>query len=212
MILVGALLVGLPFFSGALAVDPMKSFTVWLGVLSACWWVTWLGVALVFTKRWRAAGVTWIAAGLILGAVSMGLLAYIAGLPPIHFVSNHIESAPDFLGRGGELTEEQVQLHQEVYPNLKPLVLTGSADEVWGKLQAVMAAEPAWQVESESSEELKIKAKCRDRLFGFTDHMVVEVVPLAENVQALHVSMKSEMDLGAGLRRLIRLADRLKEF
>jgi uncharacterized protein (DUF1499 family) len=150
--------------------------------------------------------------GLILAGISMGLLSYVASFPPLKVVSNNIARSSELLDGPLGLTEEDAQLQLKAYPHLKPIILTGPMDQVWNKLERIIAAESRWQVIQSDPVQRRIQVSARDRFFGFTDLVVIEVQSVSESVQFVNVVMRSELDLGAGERRLNRLADRLKGF
>lgn len=156
---------------------------------------------------------------------AMGVLGGIAGFgipfawqrearsaPPIHDITTDLERPPTFdaivplradapnsLERPSELSEQQ----RRGYPDLTPLTLSASSDQVFDRALAA-AQQAGWVIVTADKSQGRIEASDTTRWFGFTDDVVVRLTPwgAGTRVDVRSVSRVGGSDVGTNARRI----------
>jgi hypothetical protein len=142
--------------------------------------------------------------------------------PYIHDISTDTTNPPEFvaaakLRKTGEHPvtydgTEVADLQHKAYPDLATLTTGASADNVFSAAKATIAS-MGMQLADADLAQGRIKANQRSLLYGFTDDMVVRIVPAADGTR-VDVRSKSRVgrsDLGQNARRIRLFLQKLKE-
>ncbi|MBI4886390.1 MAG: DUF1499 domain-containing protein [Acidobacteria bacterium] len=185
-----------------------------LGVLAA-------GLAYV-----RAARLRMLAAlvGLLGGIAAFGIPFEFerrqASAPPIHDISTDLENPPAFdavvplrtgapngLERPPAVADEQ----RKGYPDIAPVTLPEPQDQVFNRALAA-AQDAGWRIVTADLGRGRIEATDTSRWFGFTDDIVVRLLPWGSGtrVDMRSVSRLGRTDGGANARRIRRFLARLR--
>ncbi|MDT8321778.1 MAG: DUF1499 domain-containing protein [Xanthomonadales bacterium] len=158
-----------------------------------------------------------LATALIIGMVTAWVpwngYQTVQSLPFIHDISTDTANPPQFVDvvplradapnpvdYAGEETARQ---QRENYPDIRPLVLSLTAEEAFDRaLQS--AHEMGWQIVAAAPQDGRIEATDTTRWFGFKDDVVIRVTPLASGSR-LDIRSKSRVgrsDVGANATRI----------
>lgn len=164
--------------------------------------------------------------GLALGAaVTIGffVIASSAGkFPRINDISTDTVNPPQFL-RAGSLPGNQgrdmrypgasfADQQRAGYPNLTPLRLIGSADDVFARVLAAAKQMPDWEITRVDASAHALEGVATSHLFRFRDDFVVEVRPQdgSSLVQMRSKSRDGKGDIGANAARIQAFYAKLK--
>jgi uncharacterized protein (DUF1499 family) len=137
-------------------------------------------------------------------------------VPPIHDITTDIQDPPEFVAMQRLRAdapnppeyagEETAQQQREAYPDIQPLVVSASVQEVIDEIVAIIASR-RWDIVSINRRDGRIEASEKLAWFGFRDDVVFRVT--SEN-GATRVDMRSKSRIGrsdVGVN-----ADRIKKF
>ncbi len=145
-------------------------------------------------------------------------------VPPIHDISTDLDNPPEFVDvlplrtdapnppeYAGEETAEQ---QREAYPDLAPLLLNYSMDEVFEAVQTTVE-QRGWELVAAEREGDTARVEATDTTlwFGFKDDVVIRLQPHEKGVR---VDMRSKSrlgksDVGANAQRIKRFMEKLQE-
>ena len=144
-------------------------------------------------------------------------------MPRIHDISTDTENPPQFVAvlplrasapntaaYGGA---EVAALQHKAYPEIRPLVLPMPPH--LGFIRARDAAEGmGWRIVGADPTAGRLEASARTPWFGFTDDIVVRIVPqgTGSRVDVRSVSRVGRSDLGTNARRIREFLDRVRNF
>lgn len=152
-----------------------------------------------------------------LGYMVLGAMAK----PPIHDISTDLENLPQFATLkpreypdGRPFTEAQRKaLHEVGYPKLKPLVVSGSVEQVAATAARVLEG-MGLEVANVDAAAGSVEATASTFWFGFKDDMVVRVTTTETGralVDARSVSRVGLSDVGANAKRIQAFLDALSK-
>jgi uncharacterized protein (DUF1499 family) len=137
-------------------------------------------------------------------------------VPPIHDITTDIQDPPEFVAMQRLRAdapnppeyagEETAQQQREAYPDIQPLVVSASVQEVIDEIVAIIASR-RWDIVSINRRDGRIEASEKLAWFGFRDDVVFRVT--SEN-GATRVDMRAKSRIGrsdVGVN-----ADRIKKF
>ncbi len=155
-----------------------------------------------------------------------GLYRTARGVPPIHDVTTDLDNPPVFsvlAPRAGESepvvpaggradlkslspTERWRIYHKEAYSDLKPLILSGSVEEVTRAAEQV-ARHMGWKIALADPATGRLEATATTPWFRFKDDVVVRITALADDPGKVRVDVRSVSrigisDLGANAKRI----------
>lgn len=146
--------------------------------------------------------------------IPLSLIRSAKMLPRIHDITTDFENPPSFnailpLRKDSPNTAEyggtEVSiLQQKAYPDIKPLFLSISPDQVF-KLALGRAKELNWQIVNADSSERRIEATDTTFWFGFKDDIVIRITPSPQGgsrVDLRSVSRIGLSDVGTNARRI----------
>ena len=157
------------------------------------------------------AGVTFVA-GIVAFGIPYQWQRSARGAPPIHDITTDLENPPTFvavaplradapngLDRPPLLTEQQ----RKAYPDLAPVTLPASQDQVFDRALAV-AQDLGWRIVTADKAAGRIEATATTRWFGFEDDVVVRLTPWGSGtrVDVRSVSRLGVGDAGTNARRI----------
>ena len=177
--------------------------------------VVFLGFVIGFVKSGPYVGTLRMCALISLVPIAfMGLQFYQAtSVPSIHNISTDIETPPEFDAvlslRGAEANpvtpaDDQVaRLQRAAYPDIKPLRLDATQDEIYAASLKV-ANDLGWEVVSADSERGHIEAVDTTRLWRFKDDVAIRIrdEDLYRQLDIRSVSRVGKSDLGANAKRI----------
>ncbi len=179
---------------------------------------------LLLIPRTRSGNALALAAALVLGAVTVGIpwqgLQTARSVPPIHDITTDTENPPTFEAilplredapnppeyEGEEVAEQQ----REAYPEIVPLALDDSREQVFNAALAA-ARNMGWEIVDEDPEAGRIEATDTTFWFGFKDDVVIRITEEGDLVR-VDVRSKSRVgmsDVGANARRIEAFMERL---
>lgn len=174
------------------------------------------------------------AAGFAKGAATQKT---VMSLPFIHDVSTDTQNPPQFTGSilaerakvkgvntldyigkkaptGKDSPPKLVSaLQTQAYPNVRPLVLSGEADVVFGKALGAAKA-MGWSVKDHEAAAGVIEATATSFWYGFKDDVSIRVKPAEGGgsiVDVRSVSRVGTSDIGANAARIIEFLEKLSE-
>ena len=175
------------------------------------------------TRRWTAlAGATVaLALGLVVVWLPWQQLRIARSVPPIHDITTDVEHPPPFVDvlplragapnppryAGPEAAEQQ----RQAYPDILPAHFAESPERVFAAVEAAAQA-MGWEVVAAVPSEGRLEASATTFWFGFTDDVVVRVVPAGSGTR-VDVRSKSRVgvsDVGANARRIRAFLGRLR--
>ena len=188
-------------------------------------WAAYLGIttmAVSLVTGWLAyrrgerlgmwlAGVTFVA-GIVTFGIPFQWQRSARAAPPIHDVTTDLENPPTFvavvplradtpnsLDRPPLLAEQQ----RKAYPDLAPVTLPASQDQVFDRALAV-AQDLGWRIVTADKAAGRIEATDTTRWFGFEDDVVVRLTPWGSGtrVDVRSVSRVGRGDAGTNARRI----------
>jgi uncharacterized protein (DUF1499 family) len=151
--------------------------------------------------------------GLVVAGVFFWLAISGSSAPRINDVSTSLEAPPELVAarevpanRGRDLTFPKPfeQVVRDAYPNLQPLRLPGTPEQVFERALFLARTRPDWRITRVDRETLTFEGEATTKLFRFRDDFVVRVRPAAEGA-VLDMRSKSrdgQGDLGANARRI----------
>ncbi len=156
-------------------------------------------------------------AGVYLG---LGVLS-VFSVPPIHNVSTDIEDPPRFTAayelRGEEENPLEYDsevigpLQREGYPELGPLVLPVSAEQMYQRVMTALG-DMDLEIVREDPEQGEIEAVATTRWFGFKDDVVIRLreTDAGTRLDIRSVSRVGVVDLGANAARILEIISRVE--
>ena len=156
---------------------------------------------------------------LVVVAVPVWTLVTGFGAPPIHHITTDTEDPPQFDAviplRGEssnplEYSSELAEVQRRAYPDIQPLLLSDTAEEVFDRSVEVARA-LGWVVVNIDREAGRIEATDITFWFGFKDDVVVRIRPAdsGTRVDLRSVSRVGGGDVGANAARIRAFARRL---
>lgn len=164
------------------------------------------------------AGVTFIV-GIVAFGIPFQWQRTARGTPPIHDISTDLENPPAFeavallradapngLERTPLLSEEQ----RKAYPDLAPVTLPGSPEQIFDRALAI-AQDLEWRIVTADKAAGRIEATDTTRWFGFEDDVVVRLTSWGSGtrVDVRSVSRMGGGDAGTNARRIREYLGRL---
>jgi len=173
------------------------------------------------TGQWPPA-LLGIVVGLAVVSVPSGVILSARGKPPIHDITTDTENPPAFVAtlplRAGaanppEYAGSDVAAQQRrAYPDIQPLTLRSSADEVFDRALAAVRA-LGWQVVASDRAAGRIEAVDTTLWFGFKDDVAIRIAGQPDGTTRLDVRSKSRVgvgDVGTNARRVRTLLERMR--
>ncbi|MEX1063611.1 MAG: DUF1499 domain-containing protein [Balneolaceae bacterium] len=124
--------------------------------------------------------------------------------PPIHDITTDTQSPPEFveLVRLRENApnppeyagEEFARAQREAYPDIQPLVVSASVQEVMDEIVSLIARR-GWEIISINRQEGRIEATEKLAWFGFRDDVVLRITDTDEGTR---IDMRSKSRIGRG--------------
>ena len=199
---------------GALRVSVIGAF---LGLLASIL----AGVMLAISRDWLC-GIA-ILIGLIPLAFILPPIATVRlqKLPRINDVATdlvdppvfaHAASMPENAGRNLEFPEKNRELVRKGYPDLAPLALQGSPDEIFDRARRAAQTMPGWAIAAADPGKRTIEASFESSVFGFVDDIIVRV-RAGTSGSVIDVRSKSREgigDFGANAARIRAYIARVK--
>lgn len=208
----------------------------WLGLGQAFGlmrWAFYLGVASVVViigytlwrrPRARLGSVLAVSAltGLIAAYIPLSQMQAVRSVPPIHDISTDLDNPPEFVDviplranapnppeYAGEETAEQ---QRQAYPDLAPVILKFSLDEVHQAVEQLVERS-GWELVASVHDNgtARIEATDTTRWFGFKDDVVIRLQTVEEGVR-LDMRSKSRLggsDVGTNAERIRTFIDTL---
>jgi uncharacterized protein (DUF1499 family) len=181
-----------------------------------------LALLLLLIPKSRAAGITPLAASLLLGLVIAYVpwsgLQTVRSLPFIHDISTDTVNPPAFVAilplradapNPPEYLGEDVAAEQRKgYPDIKTLALAMSADKAFARAVEV-ATEMGWEIVAAEASAGRIEATDTTFWFGFKDDVVIRVKG-SDNESLLDIRSKSRVgrsDVGANAARIRKFVE-----
>ena len=202
-------------------------FTVGLLMLALSVLLALVGASLslvggIKTGQWGVAGAG-IVLGLAMVSVPGAFIVSARGAPPIHDITTDPDNPPAFVAilprRAGaanppEYAGSEVSAQQRrSYPDIRPLVLSGSAADVFDRALAAVQ-DLGWDLVASDRAAGRIEAVDTTFWFGFKDDVVIRITPEASDRTArVDVRSKSRVgvgDVGTNARRVRTLLTRLQ--
>jgi len=158
----------------------------------------------------RGRGIATIIISDIPGMLLIVATVHGGGPPPINDISTDLSDPPAFAqdpansGRDMSYPEGFKEIVRQAYPDLKPLRVAGSPDEVFARVGKVAADMPAWKTTALNGSARTLEGTATSELFRFQDDFVIRV--RAEGAGSI-VDMRSKSrdgkgDLGANANRI----------
>lgn len=124
---------------------------------------------------------------------------------PINDITTTLEDPPSFQGQEIEAFDPSLkERHQRLYPNLKPVELQASPQEVYSKLKDWIEGRDDWEM-NHQEEPRQIEWVATTELMNFKDDVVVRLEELGEKQTKVHLRSKSRVgksDLTANAKRI----------
>ncbi len=159
---------------------------------------------------------------LLAGLYLASLVATVFLVPPIHNVSTDIADPPQFVHAQSLRQEHENSLdydseiigpmQREGYPDVKPLVMELSADEMYGRVRHILM-DMGMEVTREEPAQGEMEAVASTFWFGFKDDLVVRLraVEGGTRMDLRSVSRVGIVDLGANADRIMEVIKRVQE-
>jgi uncharacterized protein (DUF1499 family) len=202
-------------------------FTIGLLMLATSMLLALMGVSLslvggIRTGQWAVAG-----AGIVLGlavvSVPVTFIVSARGAPPIHDITTDPDNPPTFVSilprRAGAVNppeyagSEAAAQQRRAYPDIQPLVLSGTTADVFDRTLAVVQ-DLGWDLVAGDRDAGRIEAVDTTFWFGFKDDVVIRITPAASD-RSVRVDVRSKSrvgvgDVGTNARRVRTLLARLQ--
>jgi len=161
--------------------------------------------------RWPA--ISAIVLSLVLGAVGLFMVVLPgSSAPPLHDITTNVDQPPQFTTltlREDNLvpfqsTAEWRNAHRTGYPEIAPIIIERSPDEVLGSAR-VLAEERGWEIANVNPAAGTLEATAFAGYVRFRDDVVVQVTPIADGstrVDMRSVSRVGVSDLGYNAKRI----------
>jgi uncharacterized protein (DUF1499 family) len=165
------------------------------------------------------------AAGLLIGLIAAGIPVYwlrtAETVPRIHDITTDTRNPPVFrailplrrnarnpVTYGGPAVAEQ---QRRAYPDIRPLVLTGTPDAVFDRALSV-AREMGWEIVWTDPRKEGFEATATTFWFGFKDDVVVRIEPVTKGIRVdvRSVSRVGLSDMGTNAKRIRMFLAKLK--
>ena len=188
-------------------------WAAYLGVAAVV--VSTIALALAYRRRLRP-GIALAAAGLVLGAIAVGIplrwQSTARSVPPIHDISTDTVDPPTFervvaLRAGAPNTLDYDanvgQQQRQAYPDVVPVTLPVPPDAAFDR--ALNAArDDGWEIVDADQEARRIEATDTTFWFGFKDDVVIRLRPAGDGtrVDVRSVSRVGRSDVGTNARRI----------
>ncbi len=167
------------------------------------------------------AAVVGIAVGAVTAYIPWNLKRTAESLPMIHDISTDTQNPPEFVA-AGKLRRpddhaitydgpEVAALQQKAYPDIVTLTLAAPKDKVFEAAKAAFSSMGMALADADPAQG-RIEANQTSLLWGFTDDMVVRIVPAGEGTR-VDVRSKSRVgrsDLGQNAKRIRTFLDKLR--
>lgn len=214
-----------PAYRAGLALQTALAMLRWAGYIGAAGVVLAIAVgALAYRRRQR------LPFGLAIGIGVAGLVAVgvpwlwqrrAERLPPIHDISTDLENPPAFeaivplRGDGASPLDRPPMLaaqQRDGYPDIAPRTLALPVDRAFNRALD-LAERQGWTVVASNPERGIIEATDTTFWFGFTEDVVVRVMPWGSGtrVDMRSVSRVGRSDAGSNARRIRGFLDELEE-
>jgi len=146
-------------------------------------------------------------------AIAVPMLINDLSYPRINDVTTDIDTPPAFVaaleapanaGRDMTFPEHFGTIVREGYPSVQPLVLDESPDQVFERIETLIASQPGWVITHRDTEKRTIEGEVATPVFRFVDDFVIRVSD--QNGKA-RVDMRSKsrdglVDAGANAKRI----------
>jgi uncharacterized protein (DUF1499 family) len=165
----------------------------------------------------RRAGVfislTGLLIGVVIAAIPWSWMRTAQQVPRIHDITTDMDNPPRFVSiialrkdapNPHEYGGPEIALQQRTaYPDIKPLVLPIPVTAAF-KLALKTARDMGWKIVDASANDGRIEAMDRTFWFGFTDDVVIRIVPLPESskIDVRSVSRVGLSDVGTNAKRI----------
>ena len=146
-----------------------------------------------------------------------------AGVPCIHDITTNLEHPPEFVAIETLRTsahnsldrlkpENLIALQKEGYPDLGPIWINHSFDQVFEQTVALVKKR-GWEIVAIAAEEGKIEATDTTPIMGFKDDVVIRVQAMGSRtrVDMRSASRVGESDLGVNAARIRLFLDDLEK-
>jgi uncharacterized protein (DUF1499 family) len=135
-------------------------------------------------------------------------------VPPIHDITTDTVNPPLFVAvlplrasapnPADYAGEDIARLQREAYPDIRPVELTHTPDEVFAAALRVVAAS-GWELVDADTASGRIEAVATTRWFGFKDDVVLRIQPGRAGMSVVDMRSKSRVgrsDIGANAARI----------
>jgi uncharacterized protein (DUF1499 family) len=174
-------------------------------------------------RKWTATAISVLALAVSLTTVVIPLVVQrrAQNLPLIHDITTDLENPPTFQSiiarRAGapntlDRPPQVAVLQREGYPDLAPITIANHPSVTFDRALAVAQA-LGWEIVTADKSSGRIEATETTRWFGFTDDIVVRLMPwgAGTRVDVRSVSREGLGDLGRNARRIERFLDDVSE-
>jgi uncharacterized protein (DUF1499 family) len=167
-----------------------------------------------------------VSAGLVVGALVAAIFLVFAvpagKVPPINDITTDTSTPPQFVAagsieanRGRDMKYPGPSFAEQQrggYPDLAPLQLAASPDEVYARVEVVAKQMPTWQITRTDAAAHALEGVDTTQLFQFKDDFVIEVRPQNSGslVQMRSKSRDGKGDVGANAARIRAFFEKLK--
>lgn len=177
-----------------------------------------IGAVAVALGAWRKTGPKW--PGILAIGLAAALFAVIwitirmpaSAHPPMHDITTDLNEPPQFANwtlREDNLVpfnsmEEWRAAHRQNYPQIQPAVIDKPPVEVLADARA-LAEERGWEIVETDAKAGRLEAIAFAGYLRFRDHVVVEVIPIADGSTRVDMRSVSEVgvsDLGYNAKRI----------
>lgn len=212
------LLAGPSYQAGLLSLPAAFTVLRWAAYVGLAAIAAGSGAALWTYRRRALVPFALSVVALIAAAVSVAVPAgwqWIAGrVPAIYDVSTDLENPPvfeavlsarDATANPIERTIDLDDRQRTGYPDIAPVTLAGTTDQVFDRALAV-AQDNGWSIVTADKATGRIEATATSRWFGFTDDVVVRLTPwgAGTRIDVRSVSRVGTSDYGSNARRIRR--------
>lgn len=158
--------------------------------------------------------------GILTAAIGYGWLRQAQAAPALHDVTTDLENPPAFDALATQRpadsnvfvrSRELDQLQRQHYPDLAPVIVSQPARLVFDRARLV-ADNQGWTIVTSDPDAGRLEATDTTRWFGFTDDIVVRVIPwgTGTRVDVRSVSRYGTTDTGTNARRIRRFLSALQ--
>jgi uncharacterized protein (DUF1499 family) len=181
--------------------------------------------ALLWSRRKARTGAAIVAGiGVLLGilsaAVGYGWLRQAQAAPALHDLTTDLENPPTFEALAKERpagsnpftrSRDEDQLQRQHYPDLAPVIVAQPSRLVFDRARLV-AHNQGWTIVASDPDAGRLEATDTTRWFGFTDDIVVRLVPwgTGTRVDVRSASRYGSNDTGTNARRIRRFLSALQ--